>query len=79
MGRVRGKATINVNDIVGKRLGKLKVLAYSHSKYDSTSGGERMRHYYICECDCGRIWPVRRSQLKTNSTYSCGCIKRKRR
>ena len=56
----KGKVLINVNDIIGKRLGKLKVISYIENRYDMTLGGERMRHYYMVECDCGTIKPMQR-------------------
>ena len=73
----RGQIAIDVNDIIGKRLGKLKVISYAHSKYDVTNGGERVRHYYTCQCDCGTVKLVRRSQLTSEIVHSCGCRKRK--
>ena len=41
----KGKVLINVNDIIGKRLGKLEVISYVGHHYDATLGGDRMRHY----------------------------------
>lgn len=49
----KGKTLINVNDIIGKRLGKLEVISYVGHRYDKTLGGDRMRHYYRVHCDCG--------------------------
>ena len=71
MGCQRGKITINVNDIIGKRLGELKIVCYAGHKYDITSGGLRMRHYYVCRCSCGQMKIVRRSSLKSDKVYSC--------
>lgn len=75
----KGQILIDVNDVVGKRLGKLRVLCYLGDGYDITSGGERRRHYYVCECACGNLKKVRRSMIKNEMVHSCGCIKRKRR
>lgn len=69
----RGKTLINVNDIIGKRLGKLRVVCYANSKYDITLGGARKRHFYICECDCGRHKFVQRGPLLNDIVHSCGC------
>ena len=74
----RGKILINVNDIIGKRLGKLKVISYAGNRYDSTSGGERMRHHYVVECECGTIKTVQRGQLVSEIVHSCGCLRRGR-
>lgn len=75
----KGKVLINVNDIIGKRLGKLKVISYIENRYDMTLGGERMRHYYMVECDCGTIKPMQRGQLVSEVVHSCGCARRKKR
>lgn len=70
----KGKTLINVNDIIGKRLGKLEVISYAHSRYDETKGGERMRHYYVCKCSCGVVKLVQRGQLVSEIVRSCGCL-----
>ena len=61
----KGKVLINVNDIIGKRLGKLKVISYID--------------YYMVECDCGTIKPMQRGQLVSEVVHSCGCARRKKR
>lgn len=68
-----GQIAIDVNDIIGKRLGKLQVISYAKNEYDTTLGGERMRHYYECECDCGTVKLIRRGQLVNEIVHSCGC------
>lgn len=74
----KGTVLINVNDIIGKRLGKLEVICYAGSWYDYTEGGLKMRHQYVCKCDCGKVKVIRRGQLKSGIVHSCGCIKRKK-
>ena len=78
MGALRGQTLIDVHDIIGKRSGKLKVLCYAGSKYAYTLGGERLRHYYACRCDCGNLTLVQRGPLKNEITRTCGCGKRGR-
>ena len=73
MSKQKGKVLINVNDIIGKRLGKLEVVGYSGHYYADTKGGPRLRHYYVCECDCGVVKYIQRSQLKNEIVHSCGC------
>ena len=75
----RGKVLINVNDIIGKRLGKLEVIEYAGNCYDSTAGGERVRHYYRVKCDCGKIKLIQRGPLKNEIIHSCGCSRREKR
>lgn len=74
----KGKILINVNDIIGKRLDKLEVISYACSKYDDTRGGERIRHYYNCECKCGNIKLIQRGPLLNNIVHSCGCIRKEK-
>lgn len=75
----KGKILINVNDIIGKCLGKLEVISYEGNRYDITLGGERMRHYYKVRCECGTIKLVQRGQLTSEIVHSCGCGRRGRR
>lgn len=74
----KGKTLINVNDIIGKRLGKLEVIKYHGNSYEKTLGGDRMRHYYLVRCDCGTVKILRRGQLVNGIVHSCGCGRRKR-
>ena len=75
----KGKILINVNDIIGKCLGKLEVIRYVGNKYDPTLGGDRMRHYYEVHCECGTTKMVQRGQLVSEIVHSCGCLKRRGR
>lgn len=72
-GKKVGSFSINVNDIIGKRFGKLEVISYAHFRYDETNGGKRVRHYYICRCDCGMEKLVQRDPLVCGIVHSCGC------
>ena len=74
----RGKVLINVEDIIGKRLGKLEVIGYAGYYYSNTQGGERMRHYYVCKCECGTTKLIQRCPLKNNLYRGCGCGRRER-
>lgn len=75
----KGKILIDVNDIIGKRLGKLEVISYVGHYYDATLGGDRMRHYYRVHCDCGTSKIVQRGELTSEIVHSCGCLKRRLR
>lgn len=74
----KGKILINVNDIIGKRLDKLEVISYECSTYDSTRGGERMRHYYLCHCDCGVSKLIQRGPIMNEIVHSCGCSRKEK-
>lgn len=74
----KGNILINVDDIIGKRLGKLEVISYEGSRYDFTLGGERFRHYYKVRCECGTVKLVQRGPLVNEIVHSCGCGRRGR-
>lgn len=61
---------INLIDMTGKKIGRLKVLGRA-SKTDSSGNA-----YWDCECDCGNkeIKKISRSDLITGNTTSCGCV-----
>lgn len=73
----KGKILIDRYDIIGKRLGKLEVLSYAGHRYDDTRGGQKMRHWYLCKCDCGTYKQIRRCQLIGDKARSCGCSRNK--
>lgn len=58
-------------DLVGKKFNLLTVLKYSH-------GNEKHQSYWDCVCDCGNNTKVRGSNLKGNSTKSCGCLQKEK-
>lgn len=75
----KGIMRINTNDLVGKRIGLLKVKEYVGFTYEDTKGGSRVRHYYICECACGKKKKIRRSHLLNEDVHSCGCYRKRRK
>ena len=54
----------NPSDIIGARFGKLVVLQYL--------GVRNSKSRYQCQCDCGRIIDVRRNDLISGNTRTCG-------
>ena len=60
------KFRIDVNDIVGREFGKLKVLWW-----DSHNG---KFHRYRCVCQCGKLTTVSRNDLTGGKTKSCMCF-----
>lgn len=69
----KGKILIDVKDIIGKRLGKLEVISYYGYSYSITRGGDKLRHYYRCQCECGNLHIIQRGPLLNNIVHSCGC------
>lgn len=69
---------IDVNDIVGKKFGKLTVLEFSHKKPNKTGTG--FTYYYLCKCECGIEKLFDRGALRrTRGTTSCGCVNKTKR
>lgn len=56
-------------NLIGKRFGKLTVLARSSKRDNSWA-------VWSCKCDCGELKNVRGTQLTGGITKSCGCMKR---
>lgn len=52
-------------DLIGKRIGKLLVVSFE--------GCRNKKSYWKCLCDCGGIKIIRRSDLVSGNTTSCGC------
>lgn len=55
-------------DLTGKKFGRWTVLQFSHSK-------NKIR-YWLCECECGTVRPVRQLSLTSGRSKSCGCYHR---
>lgn len=64
---VRGS---QIKDLTGQKFNMFTVLEFSHVEY----GKRNRRTYWIAQCECGTIKPIRGDQLKT--TISCGCHKK---
>lgn len=53
-------------DLVGRRFGRLEVIA-----------NDTRKGYVICRCDCGNVKSIRATQLtKVSPVQSCGCIQK---
>lgn len=55
-----------INDLTGKKFGRLKVIEY----YGSNKNG---RALWLCQCDCGKTKSVLGNSLLCGLTLSCGC------
>lgn len=61
---------ININDIVGETFSKLLVIGYSHHQPHTNKS---VKHFYKCQCSCGKETIVERFRLMSGDTKSCGC------
>lgn len=61
-----------IDDLTGKRFGRLTVIGYAGLDHRSNA-------MWDCQCDCGRTTRVRGSTLKEGRVKSCGCLGRETR
>lgn len=62
----------NINDIRGKRYGKVVVIEFSKvDKYFSS--------VWMCKCDCGNVLEISLNRLNTKWVTSCGCTPMQRK
>jgi len=61
-----------LKDLTGQKFGRLTVLYRDESK----PKGRGCQVYWICQCDCGNITSVSRTNLMNNSIKSCGCLQK---
>ena len=59
------------DELIGEKFGRIKVL-----KWIPISERENKRKCYLCQCDCGNIFPCRKDLLKEGRRVSCGCYNR---
>lgn len=57
---------VSINDMVGRRYGRLEVVEF----YGSKKGQRR----WLCRCDCGGTAVVQTSHLVSGNNRSCGCL-----
>lgn len=58
-----------VNNLIGKRFGKLVVVA-------DTGKSTRNGKIWLCQCDCGNTIEANTNRLNRNSITSCGCARK---
>lgn len=58
-------------DLTGRRFGRLTVIQYDHTTEEGNA-------CWRCRCDCGNETVVRRQNLQSGLTQSCGCLKKER-
>jgi hypothetical protein len=63
-----------VENIIGKRFGKLTVI--EEIGFFTHKSGKKSR-VYKCKCDCGNYCEVQHQYLTFGDTTSCGCIRSK--
>lgn len=64
-----------VEDLLGRKFGKLTVVDYGGYLIDSDG---RKRSTVRCICDCGAEVIVRATRIRNGKTISCGCFQREK-
>lgn len=64
-GNTKSCGCLRINDLTGKRYGKLLVSKRLHTN-------EHGETWYLCTCDCGNEVKVSQSNLVKGHSYSCG-------
>lgn len=60
-------ASSPINDITGKKYGKLTVIAFAGIE-------PKIGSSWLCRCECGKEKVVRRCSLTNGHVKSCGCL-----
>lgn len=63
--------TFESDAVIGKTFGKLKVVEYVGKKMY----GDKQRHAFRCECECGGEKVAIYDSLKNEAVRSCGCLR----
>lgn len=58
-----------LSKLIGLKFGRLSVIDVT---FDTS--GKRKRHKLVCQCDCGNIKNVEKSDLLNGRVRSCGCL-----
>lgn len=56
-------------NLIGKEFERWKVLSFSHRN-------KKLDKYWLCECKCGTIKPVKQASLVSGNSISCGCYQK---
>lgn len=74
----KGRRSIDINDLVGKRAGSIVVESYSHKEVVEAGETSYAYHFYNCKCDCGNKEVLRRDYVKRiiakQNHRCCMCI-----
>lgn len=71
MAQTNNEINSDCDEMIGQRFGRLVVLRLDE---EQTLKNENHAKSYVCQCDCGNVKTVRKSNLKNGQTTSCGCI-----
>ena len=61
----------HLQDLTGQQFGKLTVL---RRDFDHPQNGQKVRTYWVCQCECGNVVSIERTHLVNRNQTSCGCV-----
>ena len=64
--------------LIGKRIGRLEIVAFNSLKERPGAKGKRAK-YWTCLCDCGNIYIGHTNGLNSGRIMSCGCKRKEKR
>ena len=74
---MRKYETFDINKYIGKKFGKLIILAYDHDEVTYTNTNrKKTTHYVKCKCDCGNEKVINFRNVVSGKSKSCGCTHR---
>jgi hypothetical protein len=84
--KARARSYARLQDLTGRRFGRLVVIAFAGRKADSMSEmthtehreTKRLRPVWRCRCDCGDERIIRQECLLRGHTISCGCYQKEK-
>lgn len=65
----RSKAIRNARNIIGQKYNRLTIVSLVSKKLDNSRG-----LVAISQCDCGKVYEVKLSLIKSGHVKSCGCL-----
>lgn len=70
---------IPAEDVIGRRFGRLTVIAFHFVQAHATDKTRGTRRVCDCRCDCGNLRTVKWDALSRGMQVSCGCLADERR
>lgn len=68
---------MNTTDLIGRKFGRLTVIKFDKKEIKINEQGTKQYYsYWLCKCDCGNEVSVKRNNLISDFTKSCGCLQR---
>lgn len=64
--------------MIGEKYGKLEVIGLKDKIKNPCKSARGFIYIYECLCECGTVLDVRKGNLRSGHTQSCGCLKKEK-